>query len=122
MWPLLVLAPVFASTHLEIQGLEANGLHMDSLQCELEGGGGLAALTIIATIAAEKSALDGCAPKGGSIKVDWAWKAGAWTNLTLSDARPNGVEACVEAALRKVVPVVEGTCSAVVRLGPPTKP
>ncbi len=122
MWLSLFLAPAFAGTHLEIQGLEANGLHMDSLRCDLEGGGGLAALTIIAAVAAEKPALDACAPKGGSVKVDWSWKAGAWANLNLSEAKPKGVETCVAAALRKVVPVVEGTCSAVVRLGPPTKP
>ncbi len=106
-----------AAASIAIDSMEVDGVKMLGLQCELGSGGGLmGGMVVASTLAAQKTALDSCAPEGGAYKATWTWTEGK-TEVQSVAGLPASGEACVKKALSGMASGSTGTCGAGVLVG-----
>ena len=117
MFLLLTTLTATAGTTVSVGSLSVDGLEVRDLSCNLEKGGLLASAMVVGALAAQKSALDACAPEGGAWRASWTWSGGALTDLTIPSASAPDKNACIEGALRAVTSDLVGTCEATLLVG-----
>lgn len=111
-WMLLVTLAQ-AETTVAIDDISVDGLKVQALRCTLDRGGLLASAMVVGALAAEKTAIDACAPKGTeALTVQWTWDAS--TTVTHVDGAEVTPKHCLYKALRPIQPPSKGTCTATV--------
>lgn len=110
-----LLALVFSSVTIQIDGMEVDGQRVSEMRCELESGGLLASAIVVGSLAKQKTALDACAPEGGAYVATWTWGAGAKVEVTKGS--PEKGNACVQKALEAVESDLKGSCTATLLVG-----
>lgn len=111
----LVTAALAGGT-VEVESLSVDGLELRELSCALDRAPLLGPLVVGASLAAQKEALDACAPAGHAFRVAWTWSD--TTTASVGAASTKGAEDCVRTALEKMTPALTGRCTAVVLTGP----
>ncbi len=106
-----------AGTALTITSLSVDGLQVEDLRCTMREGGLLAAAELVAGLAAQRDALDACAPAGAAPRVTWSFGGGAVTAVEAKGSGSDAVDACVAGVFKQVRPSLSGRCSAVVHVG-----
>jgi hypothetical protein len=99
--------------------MNVDGQEIRELKCELASGGIFASMAVVASLAAQKEALDKCAPAGGAFAASWRWENGKTSDVKVSRSSASAKDACVTKALEKVESGLTGTCTAVVLVGEP---
>lgn len=102
--------------NLTVGSMTADGMTVKDLECALGSMGFMAALQLVGSIAANKKALDRCAPKGDAVRVTWEMAGGKTKNVEASGAKPK-VARCVKLAAGKISSPLSGKCSAVFLVG-----
>ena len=105
-----------AATQLNIDSLSVDGAEIRSLSCQIDKGSLLASMSIGAAIAAQKEALDLCAPKGAAFSVSWTWRGDNSTSEVLKSS-DESARNCIGASIATVQAPLQGTCSAFLLTG-----
>jgi TPR repeat protein len=95
------------------------GLRMVDLACRMPSVGPMALAEAVEAVAAQKVALDACAPAGEAPRVSWAWQGRRASQVKVQGGGPK-LESCVKRAVERARADLEGTCAAVVLVGDPT--
>ncbi len=116
---LLLVWSAVAGMTLNMESAEVNGLQLRSMQCDLNSGGLMASIAVVASLAEQKPALDACAPEGAAARVTWTWKDGKVVETAVLDIDGKVEKSCVLAALKRTSSGFDGACKAVVLMGAP---
>lgn len=114
---LFLLTQSFAGMTLQADNLSADGVTVRSLSCDLNSGGFLALLGVVASIAPQKTALDACAPAGAAYEVNWKWEGGKTGAVTVGRSTLPAANGCVQKALQATTSGVDGSCKAILLVG-----
>lgn len=106
-----------AKFNLSMGNLTADGQEVRNLSCALDGGGLLAAITVVSTLAKQKSALSACAPQGAAFTVQFTFADGGAKEAKVLASSAKGKEACVSRALTRLRTELSGSCTAVILVG-----
>lgn len=115
---LLLVWSAVAGMTLNMDTVAVNGVELRAVRCELNSGGLLASIGVVASVAEQKAALDACAPAGAAAQVGWTWKDGKAAETTVQRIEGSAQSACIQAALKRTVSGIDGVCQAVILLGP----
>ena len=114
----LLLTPAWAGSTIQVEQMNIDGVEVRSLRCDLEKGGLMASMTVVAAIAGQKAALDACAPAGAASQVKWTWAAGATSGVSVVQSSAPETAGCVNKAMTTITTDIVGTCEAVIFSGP----
>ncbi len=106
-----------AATKLSVGSLSVDGQEVRQLSCEMAEGGLLATVTIVATLAKSKQALDRCAPAGAAFVAKFTWKQGVTSDVKVTGPATPEQNGCVEKVLGQISPKTNGSCSVIVLVG-----
>lgn len=109
-----------SSFTLSIDNAEVSGLRARRISCAIERGGLAMPTTLLASLAAQKSALDACAAGGGAFDLAWKLEQGGARSTLASAGSPASASACVVAAAQKLVladPGWKASCTARLLVG-----
>lgn len=106
-----------AKFNISMGSLSADGQEVRNLSCSLDGGGLFAAITVVGTLAKQKSALDACAPQGAAFNVQFTFADGGAKEAKVLASSAKGKEACVSRALTRIHTDLSGQCTAVILVG-----
>lgn len=98
--------------------LAIGGLRMLELSCQMPSVGPMALAEAVEAVAANKPAIDACAPAGEAPRVSWAWQGRRATQVKVQGGGPK-VEACMRRAIERSRADLEGTCAGIVLVGDP---
>jgi hypothetical protein len=117
---LWIVATALAGTKVQIGEMTVNGLVVRELFCDWGDTKGaiMAGPAVVGALAAQKEALDACAPQGSAAKLQWS--SATPSPLNLESETPE-IGACLAAAAVPVVKVTKGSCTAVVLVGEPKR-
>ena len=115
---LLLVWSAIAGMTLNMETVAVTGVELRAVHCELNSGGLLASIGVVASVAEQKAALDACAPAGAAAQVGWTWKDGKVAETTVQRIEGKAQAACIQAALKRTVSGIDGVCQAVILLGP----
>lgn len=104
---------------MNIETVAVNGVELRAVHCDLNSGGLMASIGVVASVAEQKAALDACAPAGAAAQVGWTWKDGKVAETTVQRMEGKAAASCIQAALKRTVSGIDGACQAVILLGPP---
>ena len=110
-------SPAMAATKLNVGSLSVDGQEVRQLSCEMAEGGLLATMTIVATLAKQKAALDRCAPNGAAFSAKFTWKKGTTSDVQVTGPATPEQNGCVAKVLSQISPRTEGSCSVIVLVG-----
>lgn len=113
---LLTSSVVRADTTVNVEKLSVNGQEIRHLKCVLKNADFFASMIVAAGVAAEKKALDACAPEGAAFRVEWKWKGGKASDVKVTAASAEKAKACVVKALGQTT-ATDADCSAVILVG-----
>ena len=116
---LLLVWSAFAGMTLNMETVAVNGVEMRAVHCDLNSGGLLASIGVVASVAEQKAPLDACAPAGAAVQVGWTWKDGKVADTTVQRIEGKAQASCVQAALKRTVSGIDGACQAVILIGAP---
>lgn len=115
---LLLVWSALAGMTLNMETVAVNGVELRAVQCELNSGGLVASIGVVASVAEQKAALDACAPAGAAARVGWTWKDGKVAETSVQRVEGTAQASCIQAALKRTVSGIDGVCQAVILLGP----
>ncbi len=118
---LLAALPAHATTAISIDNATIDGLEIHRLDCLVDSGGLGASAAILAQLASQKDALDGCAPQGAAFTIQWRWEPGQLASAKVLASTAMPAAACVEDALLAAQGAQLGSCSATVLVGEPNQ-
>jgi hypothetical protein len=114
---LLLALTALAGVAVSVDRLTVDGLELRTLRCDLTSGGLLAPVAVAGALAAQRPALDACAPTGAAFELSWTWGPTPAHKVVRSSLP--AADACVAKALAAAKPAATGTCSGVVLVGDP---
>lgn len=97
--------------------MTANGQTVKNLQCTLDRSGFLVAVSVVSTLAKRKKGFDRCARAGDAFAVRFTWSKGRTRKVQVPLGGNKRSRKCVARALRKLRPVMNGSCSMVLLAG-----
>jgi hypothetical protein len=103
--------------NLTVGSMTVNDMTVNELECRLEGMGFMAAMQLVGAIAAQKKAMDRCAPKGDAPRVSWTFSGGSTKDVEVTGASSSKVEKCVAKAAAKMKSGMNGACAAFFLIG-----
>ena len=106
-----------AGANLSVGSMSVNDMTVNDLECRLDSMGFMAAMQLVASIAAQKKAMDKCAPKGDAPLVKWTFSGGKAKGVEVTGASDAKVQKCVAKAAAKMASDVEGECAAYFLIG-----
>ena len=109
--------PAVPVANLTVGSMTVDEMTVNDLACRLEGVGLMTTLQLLGSIAAQKKALDKCAPKGDAPLVRWTFAAGKAKDVVVEGAADDKVRKCVALAAAKMESDMEGSCAAYFLLG-----
>ena len=112
-----LLAPALAGTDINVEEMNVDGLVVRELKCSLASGGFMGPITVVGTLAQQRTAIDACTPTGGAFRATWTWTGGKVASTKVDQSSPAAKSACFQAALQAAVPSLDGSCSALVLAG-----
>ena len=115
---LTLSAPARAGATIQVDQMTIDGVDVRALRCELEKGGLMASVSVVAAVAGQKAALDACAPTGAASQVKWTWAGGATSSVHVAQSSAPETAACVNQAMSTITTDVVGVCEAVILSGP----
>ncbi|MFT3767597.1 MAG: hypothetical protein QM820_19255 [Minicystis sp.] len=100
--------------NLRVEGMEVDGVLIETLSCKVDGVGLLGAMVVGATLAKQRGALRACGLKA-AVPVGWTIRRGSASEATASsgDAKK---DACIVRALKQIKSTDDGVCRAKVGL------
>lgn len=116
-----LVSDVAAETNLNVGRLSSDGLEVRKLNCKLQSGGLFGSMLIVAELAKQRQALDGCAAAGGAFMAEFTWQTGKPTTATVLASNLPKANACVVDALKRTKAVVVGTCRGILLTGDKAK-
>lgn len=111
------MSPAFAGTDINVEEMNVDGLVVRELKCSLASGGFLGPITVVGTLAQQRTAIDACTPTGGAFRATWTWTGGKVSAAKVDQSSPAAKSACFQAALQAATPSLDGSCSALVLAG-----
>jgi hypothetical protein len=106
-----------AGANLSVGSMSVNDMTVNDLECRLDSMGFMAAMQLVASIAAQKKAMDKCAPKGDAPKVKWTFSGGKAKQVEVEGAASIKIEKCVAIAAGKMASDMDGECAAYFLIG-----
>lgn len=106
-----------ADATVSMGSLSADGLRLDDVSCALQGGGLFGGLAVVATLSKQRAAIDACVKEPLGFPTTFVFRGGR-TSAQVTSGGTAAQRACLERALAKAAPTVEGRCTAVLRTGP----
>jgi uncharacterized protein len=103
--------------NLTVGSMTVNDMTVNDLECRLDGVGLLASMQLVASIAAQKKALDRCAPKGDAPLVKWTFSGGKASDVVVEGAADAKVQKCVAKAVATIASDMNGECTAYFLIG-----
>lgn len=115
-----LVAAALAGTKVQIGEMAVNGMVVHELFCDWTDPktAVLAGPGVVNALAAQKLALDACAPQGSAARLSWT--SADSKPLTLKSETPE-IGACIAAAAVPVIKATKGSCSAVLLVGEPKR-
>jgi hypothetical protein len=104
---------------LQADQISADGVTLQHLSCDLNGGGFMALMGVIASVSSQKTALTACDPAGGAFEVSWTWSNGKAGAVTVTNSSLPAKNRCVQAALSATTSGVDGMCKGTLLVGDP---
>jgi TPR repeat protein len=106
-----------AGANLTVGSMSVNGMTVNDLECRLASMGFMAAMQLVGSIAAQKKAMDRCAPKGAAPYVKWTFSGGKAQAVEVTGANDTKLEKCVAKAAAKMESAMDGECGAYFLVG-----
>jgi uncharacterized protein len=106
-----------AGANLTVGSMSVNDMTVNDLECRLDSMGFMAAMQLVASIAAQKKAMDKCAPKGDAPHVTWTFSGGKAKQVAVEGAASIKIEKCVAMAAGKMASDMDGECAAYFLIG-----
>ncbi len=106
-----------ADANLTMGSTEVSGMRVQSLSCAKAKRPLLEGMAMVGAFAEHKEALEGCAPKGAAVVVNWAGASGMLSDLDVYSGQGAEVNACVGKALASAESPMAGPCATVLLLG-----
>jgi len=106
-----------AGANLTVGSMSVNDMTVNDLECRLDSMGFMAAMQLVASIAAQKKAMDRCAPKGDAPLVRWSFAGGKAKDVAVEGAADDKVRKCVAKAAAKMESGMDGACAAYFLIG-----
>jgi hypothetical protein len=103
--------------NLTVGSMSVNDMTVNELECRLDSMGFLAAMQLVGSIAAQKKAMDKCAPKGDAPLVKWTFTGGKAKQVAVEGAASIKIEKCVAMAAGKMESAMVGECAAYFLVG-----
>jgi len=103
--------------NLTVGSMTVDEMTVNDLECRLEGVGFMTTLQLLGSIAAQKKALDRCAPKGDAPLVRWTFAGGKAKDVVVEGAADGKVKKCVAKAAAKMESEMVGDCAAYFLVG-----
>ncbi len=119
---LFLLLPVTASasTTVNVNSMDLDGLALRDLHCELSGGGLFASMAVAAQLSSQSDAFNACHPSGAAIRLAWTWQGEQLVNPSVVSSSAPAGDRCMTSTLAVIRSPLSGSCEATFLVGEST--